>query len=242
MFTHYRTQGFVLKNEDRGENDQTLTILTESFGKLKILGKAVRKIKSKLRSSTTPFSLVEIEFIQGRALKTLTDATILNDFHESKKDLKKLKTFYQIAEVLDQLLKREEIDERIWKLSCKTFEILNKYSLKTKNYPLLYYYFLWKFFNLLGYSPDIYKCVICQEGIIQNSNIFFSAEEGGLICVNCLSLAKFPEKTDSDTVKILRIILKKDFGDLVKIRINENHLKSLKEISDNYLRNILNKN
>jgi len=242
MFTHYRTQGLVLKNENRGENDQILTILTEDFGKLEILGKAIRKIKSKLRSSANPFSLAEIEFIQGKVFKTLTDAVILDNFQELKKDLKKLKTSYQISEALDKLVQREEKDEKIWDLSGKTFEILNKHSLSIKNYPLLYYYFLWNLFNILGYSPELYKCVICRKKIVQGIDIFFSAEEGGLICGDeCQERAKFPEKTCSDAIKILRIIFKKDFADLAKIKINESHLRSLKEISDNYLRNILSK-
>lgn len=46
MFVHYRTQGLFIKEEDRGEANQLFTIFTKDFGKLEILGKAIRKISS----------------------------------------------------------------------------------------------------------------------------------------------------------------------------------------------------
>ena len=76
MFLNYRTKGFIFKKEDRGEADQLFTIYTKDFGKLEILGKAIRKISSKLRSGAETFYLSEIEFIQGKTYKTLTDAIL----------------------------------------------------------------------------------------------------------------------------------------------------------------------
>ncbi len=63
MAVHYRTQGFVLKKTDLWEADQVFSIYTQDFGKLKVLGKAIRKIKSKLRSGAELFYLSETEFI-----------------------------------------------------------------------------------------------------------------------------------------------------------------------------------
>ncbi len=55
MFTHYRTQGIILKKEDRGEADRLFTIYTKDFGKLELLAKGERKIKSKLRGGLELF-------------------------------------------------------------------------------------------------------------------------------------------------------------------------------------------
>ena len=86
MAIHYRTQGFILKKTDRGEADQILTIYTKDFGKLEILGKAIRKIKSKLRSGADLFYFSEIEFIQGKAYKTLTDILKLKENSRGNND------------------------------------------------------------------------------------------------------------------------------------------------------------
>ena len=110
MFIHYRSQGFILKKENLSESDQLFTIYTEDFGKLEILGKAIRKIKSKLRSGADIFYLSDIEFIQGKTHKTLTDAIVIEKFENLRKHLKRLQIAYKIAEVFDELVKGQEKD------------------------------------------------------------------------------------------------------------------------------------
>ena len=110
MAIHYRTRGFILKKTDLREADQVFDIYTKDFGRLKILGKAVRKIKSKLRTGAELFYLSEIEFIQGRTYKTLADAVSIERYENIRKDLEKLEIFYQIAEVTDNLIKGQEKD------------------------------------------------------------------------------------------------------------------------------------
>lgn len=80
MFVHHRTKAIVLKKVDRKEADQLFTLYTEDFGKLTVLGRAIRKISSKLRSGIEIFYLSEIEFIQGKAYKILTDAVLIEKF------------------------------------------------------------------------------------------------------------------------------------------------------------------
>jgi len=80
MFTHYRTEGFILKKIDRGEADRIFTVYTRDFGKLDLLAKAERKIKSKLRGGLELFYLSDIEFIQGKTHKTLTDTILVENF------------------------------------------------------------------------------------------------------------------------------------------------------------------
>jgi len=130
MFVHYRTPGFILKKEDRGEADQLLTIYTRDFGRLEILGKAIRKISSKLRSGVEIFYLSEIEFIQGKTSKTLTDAIALEKFENLKKSFKKLRIAYKITEVFNELVKGQEKDENLWNLLLETFQRLNTDNLQ----------------------------------------------------------------------------------------------------------------
>ncbi len=113
MFTHYRTLGLILKKENRGEADQLFTIYTEDFGKLEILGRAIRKITSKLRANTDIFYLSEIEFIQGKAYKTLTDAFLIDKFDVLRKSLRRFKIAKSIVEILNDLVRGQERDEAV---------------------------------------------------------------------------------------------------------------------------------
>jgi len=231
---HYRTQGFVLKKKDLGEADRLFTIFTKEFGKLEILGKAIKKIGSKLRGGMELFYLSDIEFIQGKTHKTLTDAILIDSFQNLRKDLKRLKIVQDISEMIDSLIKGEEKDEKIWNLLKDTLEELNRISLSIKECWLTYYYFLWNFLSVLGYKPQLNFCSICQKKLIQK-NIYFSKKEGGTICSICFEKTKEGKKVLPDVVKILRLFLEKNPNFLKKLKIKKEYQKTVKELSKDYL-------
>jgi DNA repair protein RecO (recombination protein O) len=234
MFVHYRSQGFIFKKENRGENDQLFAVYTKKFGKLEILGKAIRKISSKLRSGADIFYLSDIEFIQGKTHKTLTDAILIEKFENIRKDFKKLKAALKIAEVFDKLVKGQERDEKLWNLLDEILGKLNNLHSTIYNLQLLYYYFLWNFLAILGYQPDLYKCSICQKKLVAE-NLYFNPREGGIICSSCFKKNKQGKEIKQETIKIIRIFLKKDWQTFKKIKINSDDLKALKIISDYFL-------
>lgn len=243
MFLHYRTQGLVLKKEAQEEADQLFTIYTKDFGKLEVLGKGIRKISSKLRAGIDIFYFSEIEFIQGKTHKTLTDAIKIEKFKNLRNNLKKLAIAYKISEVLDNLVSGQEPDEKIWKLLSESFEKLNTLHLTSFTLHLVYYYFFWNLLSLLGYQPQFYNCALCQKKL-KPEKLYFNPKEGGVICHNCLKKVKIKLKStqeiDLEAIKILRIILEKNWKILSKLKIKKDHLSSLNLISEewhNFIKN-----
>jgi len=207
MAVHYRTQGFFVKKTDRGEDSRLFTVYTKNFGKLKILGKAIRKIGSKLKSGSEIFCLSEIEFIQGRIHKTLTDAISIESFPVVKRDLRKLRVARQIAEIVDRLTIKEEKDSDSWALLKETFNKLENWELK--NCEIVYYYFFWNFVSILGYKPEFRDCSINKA------------------------------KVDCDIVKIIRVMIRKDWQILSRLKITLRHQELLKIVSEWYTKKII---
>jgi len=234
MAIHYRTQGFILKKTDRGEADQILTIYTKDFGKLEILGKAIRKIKSKLRSGADLFYFSEIEFIQGKAYKTLTDAILIEKFKNLRNDLTRLEIVNQIAQVLDNLIRGQEKDDQVWNLLEEIFKKLNNLQLTTYNLQLVYHYFLWNFLSILGYQIDLYNCALCQKKLSPRK-LSFKPQEGGIICFECHRKIKKGEKISPEVIKISRLFLKKDWDTLLRLKVDKDYKNSLELISQDYL-------
>ena len=152
MFIHHRSLGLIIKKEDRGEADRLFTVYTKDFGKVEILGKSIRKISSKLRQGAEIFYLSELEFIQGKGYKTLTDASPIEKFKNLRQDLNRLKTAYHVSEAVDGFIKGPEADERIWNLLFFIFRKINDPKLPVKNLQLVYRYFLFNFVSFLGYG------------------------------------------------------------------------------------------
>lgn len=234
MFVHYRTKGIILKKVGRREADQLFTLYTKDFGKLEILGKGIRKISSKLKAGMKIFYLSEIEFIQGKAYKILTDAIVIEKFENLRKDLGKLTIATKISEALDDLISGQEPDERIWNLLLKVFEKLDSFNFKLKNLELIYHYFFWKLISILGYKPELYHCSICQKKL-KPEKLYFSKEEGGIICKDCFLKEKSAKEIGPDIVKILRVILDKD-NIFFRLKVKNNQLKSLGQIAKEYFR------
>jgi DNA repair protein RecO (recombination protein O) len=233
MTNRYRTKAFVFKKENRNDSDQLFSVFTEEFGKLEITAKAIRKITSKLRGSVDIFYLSEIEFIQAKFQKTLTDAAALEKFKNIADDFRRFKITLQIAEVLNHFIKGQERDEAVFCLLNETFSKLN-YPLLTANYLLIYYYFVWNFLSLQGYSPEVQKCAACLQKL-NPYGIYFSLKEGGVICKKCLNPNMKASKINSDIVKILRIILNKNLETLSRLKVAPFSQNLLENISKNSL-------
>jgi len=234
MFTHYRTEGFIFKKVDRGEADRIFNVYTKDFGKLELLAKAERKIKSKLRGGLELFYLSEVEFIQGKTHKTLTDSILIESFPNLKKDLKRLAIAYSVADALDNLVRGQEPDENLWQLLEETFNRLNTNNLKPVTYNLIYYYLLWNLLSILGYEPELYNCSLCQKKITPEK-IYFSPKEGGVVCQDCFQKTKNSKTISPETIKILRLILEKDWRTLSKLKFEAKYLKELFLLSKSYL-------
>ena len=241
MTSHYRTQGFVLKQEDLREADQLFTVYTKDFGKLKILGRAIRKMGAKLKGGLQLLRLAEVEFIQGKNYKTLTDVFVIQDFSSIKKELKKLKAAHQISDVVDSMIKGEEQDTAIWQLLSAVLEELNASRFTVHDLQLVYYFFFWKLISLLGYEPQLNNCVVCHKKL-EPEGLSFYPEEGGIICADCFEKDKKEDSVwiGADTVKALRFILKNDWTIIKKMKINKSVFENLKQVSDIYLDFILN--
>jgi len=238
MTTRYKTRAFVFKKNDVNESDRVFSVFTDDFGRLDIFAKAIRKNVSKLRSGMDIFFMSEIEFIQGKNRKTLTDASVIEKFGNIPQNWEKFKTANGIGKILDNFIKGEEKDKDIFDLLQESFCRLNDKDLKDKKCAFVYYYFLWSALSVLGYRPAVQKCNICQEKLNQH-DVYFSDKTGGVICKNCLSHDVGAKKISSDVVKILRLIFKKDWQVLSKLKIEPASQKLLSEVSNNYYSYIL---
>ncbi|MEK7104063.1 MAG: DNA repair protein RecO [Patescibacteria group bacterium] len=246
---HYRTKGFVLAKRNSGEADQIFTLYTQDFGKIEVVGRAIRKITSKLKASIDVFYFIEVEFIQGKNRKTLTDAIIIDKFLELRKNSEALACVGQMAGVVSRLILQEKSDKEIWQLLSMVFQRLNyKPSPKesklptgqvTINHKLVLHYFLWNFFSLLGYSPELYSCPICSKKLLPET-FFLSPHYGGVICWQCCDKAKkesqqfLSSEIMVDSVKLIRFFVKEPIEKVERLSIWEKDLQNLNKAFDIY--------
>lgn len=236
-YHHYRTQGIFLKKNDRGEADQLLTIFTEKFGKIEVVAKSIRKITSKLRSGADVFYCSELEFVQGKNCKIITDVAVIDKMENLRKNFQRLTMAVSMAEMLDRFVSKEEKDEKIWQLTFEIFQKLN-YQPLTTNYQLIYHYFLWNLLTILGYSPELNHCPVCRKKLLPET-FFFVPDEGGVVCWQCFSKKELKNNgpwfnIQVDTVKVLRVFIRDNWDLASKLTIGDDIRQNFLEISENY--------
>ncbi len=231
MHIRYRTEAIFLKKQKRFEADEYLIAYSKKFGKIGVTGKSIRKIKSKLRSSSELFCYSDIEFVRGKYYNILTDSELVSSFSNIKSQLGKMAIAFKMANLLDSFLTEEEKDDNLWFFVKKSFYLLDEIKeAKKRDLESFYFYFSFKFLEILGYKPEISKCVIDGNKKVES----FSPRSGGLICEVCNKKNQDPFKvkiTDKDRV-FLKRVSKKKFEEFMD---NCPEFDNLDELLDNYL-------
>lgn len=236
MFVHYKTNGVFLKKIDKGEADQLFTIYTKDFGRVEVCAKGIRKMTSKLRSQARLLSLSEIEFIQGKAGKTLTDSCIAEKFETIGGNLEKTETAGNITSLLDLTLKGQEKDERIWQKLLEALGFLK--TAKAGEAGIVYHHFFWGFMACLGYRPQFEVCCFCKKKPA-GSVLYFMPSEGGVSCGSCRSHKEPGCLIDQGILKILRLFQTKNLEAASMIKLTPRQEDALKQVSVSFLSTIL---
>ncbi len=98
------TQGIILTRIDYGEADRILTLLTPDYGKLHLLAKGVRRVKSKLAGGIELFSVSHVSFIQGRGdLGTLVSTRLVKHYGQIVTNIERTMLGYELIRQLNKL-------------------------------------------------------------------------------------------------------------------------------------------
>lgn len=120
----HRTLAFTLNYISSGEKDRLYTIYTEQFGKLKLLAKGGREIKSKLVAHLEPPCLVDVMLARGRNNDHLAGASVVQDFKHIKQIASRRIMALEALRLVDWLTPLEASDQAVFELLGNFFEYL----------------------------------------------------------------------------------------------------------------------
>ena len=150
-----KTEAIILKSADLGEADRLLTIYSKEFGKIKVAARGTKRLESKLRCHLEPLSYSHLILVEGKGVRIVKNAILMDQFLSIRKDLEKVKIAYKISDLVDELIIGEETDENIWNLLLKVFKKINAEGLT----PNIMGDFKDNLLKLLGYDPNQMKGV-----------------------------------------------------------------------------------
>jgi len=124
-----QTSGIVLNRINFGEADRILTVITPDHGKLRLMAKGVRKIKSKLAGGIELFSISDISFIQGRRdIGTLVSTRLITHYGNLVTDIDRTTAGYNALKLIDTITE-DDSEAEYYQILLRTLATLNTVNL-----------------------------------------------------------------------------------------------------------------
>jgi len=156
-----KTNSFVIKKHDFRETDRIYTVYTEELGKISLLVRSARKIKSKLAPGLENFDEVRLNFIKGKIFNHLAGWSTVTRNNKILKDTISIQFSYECLSLLDKFIKPDEKDENVFALVREVLIAINHTD--QNQFPKISIYFFWRFIDLLGYRPQLEGCALCTS-------------------------------------------------------------------------------
>ncbi|UCD57172.1 MAG: DNA repair protein RecO, partial [Candidatus Hydrogenedentota bacterium] len=125
-----KSEAIVLHTYNLTESSKIVVLLTPLKGKVRAVGKGVRRAKSKFGSALEPITHIEVQihFKEGRELQTLSQAETRESFPSIRSDLSRLGLALVMCELMEQFVQENEESSRpfvLLLLSLKTLESMS---------------------------------------------------------------------------------------------------------------------
>lgn len=146
------TDAIILSRTDYGEADRIITVITPEYGKLSLLARGVRRIKSKLAGGIELFSVSTVTFARGRGeLGTLVSTRLKKHYGEIVKDLPRTMLGYDLIKKFHKITE-DEPEPAYFELLQQSFEALDDHAVPL---PLIRLWFDAQISRLGGHTPNL---------------------------------------------------------------------------------------
>lgn len=226
---HLKTRGLILKEQNIGERDKLVTVLTQARGTLRAFVRGAKSVKSKKSAATAKFCYAELTLVETKDSYIIAEAEPLEMFFKLRDNLNKLSLAEYFLE-LGYAFSPEDEDA-----GENLRVILNSlYFLCNETYPpkQLKAITELRLSSLAGYAPNLVACERC--GCFESQSMYFDMEQGLLYCENCAPAAA-PFALPLGVVSAMRHIIFSEMKSLYNFQLDENLLDELSYITETYL-------
>lgn len=224
----------MLRRTDFGEADRLLTLYTRDFGKLSAIAKGARKPQSRKTGHVELFMRSKLFFAKGREMNIITQAEMVAAYPQLRADLVRATYASYAVELLDRFTVEADQNSSIYELLAQALgwlETADDLMLTARYYEL-------RLLGLAGFRPQLFRCVVSGEPIVEEEQ-FFSAELGGLLRPSYQAKDRRALSISAVAVKVLRYLQTRSWDTVGALRLKRPLQRELEAIMHHYLTYIL---
>lgn len=234
----YKYTSIVLGKKDVGETDRIYFLYTLESGKVQALAKGVRRAQAKLAGSLENFTYADITVVRNQGMGKITSSVIENSFPSIRRDYESISKVFGAVNIFSKIVDFGNEDKEVFILFKQYLEIMDSQSLISatvdpveyeEKIELITTIFLWKLLNILGYGSELGNCVDCGRDIGEE-DIYFSAQNGGMVCEKCFQTNKNKLMLSLNTVKLMRIAVANEIKFFARVKAQRKDVNLLKMV------------
>lgn len=223
------TDGLILKEQNIGEKDKLVTVLTRHNGLVRAFVRGAKSVNNRKNSSTGMFCFSKLCLYKTKESYIIDEAEPIELFFELRSDLEKLALAQYFSELIMTLVQEDETAEEYLRLILNSLHFLAKGKMPVEQVKAITEL---RLMCIAGYMPNLIACDRCGE--YETSTMYFDVEDGLLYCENCMSNSMlFP--LDIGLIKALRHIAFSDFEKIYSFKMEDSALPDLSYITEKYL-------
>ena len=223
-----KVKGIVLSENNMGDYDKMVTILTPNLGKISCAAKGARRPKSLLLAGTQLFCFADYIMYKGTSTYHINSSETIEMFYNLRTDLDKLKYAIHINKIVQDVTDENENCYNILQLYLNTLYTISETD---KDLDLTVGIFKLKLLCILGFTPRILECVSCK----QKENLhFFSIKDNGVKCASCSRVDKSVVQMSESTMNAIKFVVMAPSKKLFSFNLKNEALEEFKLITKVY--------
>src|SRR5579875_3073935 len=173
----------VLRTTDWSESSRIATLWTREFGKVRVLAKGGRRLKSNFENALDLLTLCRIVLLRksSDSLDLLTEAQVIQRFSQLRTDLAALYAGYYVAELLNEGTRDYDPHPLLFDEARNTLQALGgvECGRRVARFEMV-------LLRELGHSPVLDHCADCGGSVVE-TELAFSISAHGVLCRRCWS-------------------------------------------------------
>lgn len=211
-----RVEGIVIRATDYGEGSSILNVLTNQMGKIAMMARGAKKVRSRFSSLAQPFTHAEFVIFRSssRSMGTINSGELIQSHQRLREDLFLSAYAAYMAELTNRLLEDGEHVPGLFEQLLAAFQALEE----GKDAAVITHVYEMNMLAIAGFMPQLQQCVLCGSS---DHLTALSAEHGGSVCRICR--AKVPQAMEAPpaVLKLLRIFQQLDLRRLGNVQVSQ---------------------
>ena len=230
-----KMSGIIISENNLGDYDKMLTMLTPGLGKISCVAKGARRQKSALLAGTQFLCFGEYMMYKGANTYNINSCETIEVFYNLRTDLDKLNHAVEITKIIRDVTEENQNCYKILQLFLNTLYTLAETD---KNPDLIISIFKLKLLCFLGFTPRISECTNCR----QKENLqYFSLKDNGFKCEACARQDKGCLQMSESTASAIKYVVMAPPKKLYSFNLKDESLNELKLITKLYFNEKLEK-